>query len=60
MNVCDRCGFPAVERDGRWEHASYADGVFCAIVMTVLPDGTVSVPDSGGVAFNLGEHAADA
>jgi hypothetical protein len=32
-DVCDRCGFPAVQRaDGQWEHAEYADAVFCGLV----------------------------
>jgi hypothetical protein len=26
---CDRCQFPAVLRNGKWEHAEYADGIFC-------------------------------
>jgi hypothetical protein len=31
--VCDRCGLPAVRRDGEWEHAEAADMVFCRVVM---------------------------
>jgi hypothetical protein len=32
LDVCDLCGFPAVERDGRWVHELAADEVFCALL----------------------------
>ena len=31
--VCDRCRQPAIQRDGKWEHAEAADAAFCQLVM---------------------------
>lgn len=41
-DVCERCGFPAVEIAGKWMHLQYADAVFCAIVMAALDNEDVS------------------
>ena len=34
--VCDVCHMPAIQADGRWEHAEVADAVFCQLVMRAV------------------------
>lgn len=43
MDVCERCGFPAVQDTaGNWVHAQAADAVFCALIMIALDGEDVS------------------
>lgn len=41
-DVCERCGFPAIEVAGNWQHAEAADAVFCSLVMQCLDDEDVN------------------
>jgi hypothetical protein len=36
---CDKCHMPAIQVDGRWQHAEPADAMACAIFSGNLPAG---------------------